>query len=445
MRAAAITLRPYTGLAINGRPDSADMKQKLLYKTQKAYMLFSLLILVISAPLFYFLIEGMYLEETEETLELHRKEFMTYHAPGLSESDIPVWNRMSRDLKIEAATFPLKRDSVFQQLYFDTLDQEHEPYRVLLSPVLIHEKPYHLRIRLSMVESEDLITNIVLLFSGIMLLLLAGLYGITRYFSKKLWHPFYDTLSQIEHFEIDKNSALHLPETPVEEFQRLNTALNNLASRNSLIYKSQQEFIENAAHELQTPLAIFQAKLETLMQQPLTPEQADVVLSLSGSATRLNRLNKNLLLLSKIDNQNYGGKEIIRLKDLIEKMLCFFTEQAHEKRISVTVHAACDGETSSNPVLAEIVISNLLLNAIRHNAENGVIIISLEKTSLSISNTGPSTALNADKLFLRFSRPGTASHGSGLGLAIVKKIADLNGWTISYTYCEHLHVFRLAF
>lgn len=408
-------------------------------------MLFSLLILVISAPLFYFLIEGMYLEETDETLELQRKEFMTYNAPGLSESDIPVWNRMSRDLKIEAAAVPLKRDSVFQQFCFDTLDQEDEPYRVLLSPVLIHEKPYRLRVRLSMVESEDLISNIVLLFSVIMILLLLGLYLITRYFSKKLWQPFYETLRQIEHFEIDKNSALHLSETSVEEFQRLNTALNNLAVRNSLIYKSQQEFIENAAHELQTPLAIFQAKLETLMQQPLTPGQADVVLSLSGSATRLNRLNKNLLLLSKIDNQNYAGKEDIRLKDLIEKMLGFFTEQAHEKHISITLDTAAAGESSSNPVLAEIVISNLLLNAIRHNIEHGRIHLSLEKNSLSISNTGPSSGLNADKLFLRFSRSGTVSHGSGLGLAIIKKIADLNSWNIFYTYRENLHVFTLVF
>jgi two-component system sensor histidine kinase ArlS len=420
-------------------------KQRLLYKTQKAYMLFSLLILLISAPLFYFLIEGMYLEETDETLTLHQKEFMTYNAPELTENDIPLWNRMSRDLKIEDAAFPLKRDSVFQQFYFDTLDQENEPYRVLLSPVSINGKSYHLRARLSMVESEDLITSIVLLFSVIMLLLLLGLYFITRYFSKKLWQPFYDTLSQIEHFEIDKNAVLQFPETSVEEFHRLNTALNNLAIRNSLIYKSQQEFIENAAHELQTPLAIFQAKLETLMQQPLTPEQADVLLSLSGSATRLNRLNKNLLLLSKIDNHNYAGKESIRLKDTIEKMLDFFTEQANEKNISIRFHAEAPGDSNSNPVLAEIVISNLLLNAIRHNTENGLVTISLEKNTLTVSNSGPSAELIADKLFLRFSRSGTVSHGSGLGLAIIKKIADLNGWNISYAYCENLHVFTLTF
>lgn len=408
-------------------------------------MLFSLLILLISAPLFYFLIEGMYLDESDETLALHRKEFMSYTAPGLKESDIPMWNRMSRDLKIEPATYVLKRDSVFRQFYFDTLDHENEPYRVLLSPVSVDGKPYHLRARLSMVESEDLIVNIVFVFSLIMVLLLLGLYFITRFFSKKLWQPFYDTLGQIEQFEIDKDRVLHLPDTSVEEFHRLNTALNRLAERNSLIYQSQQEFIENAAHELQTPLAIFQAKLETLMQESLSPEQADVILSLADSAARLNRLNKNLLLLSKIDHQQYAGKENIRLKDLLEKMLDFFTEQAREKSISVTLHTEAPGETSSNPALAEIVLSNLLLNTIRHNEESGRVSISLNKNSLSISNSGASGALIADKLFLRFSRSGAVSHGSGLGLAIVKKIADLNGWNISYSYRENLHIFTLTF
>lgn len=408
-------------------------------------MLFSLLILLVSAPVFYFLIESMYLEESDETLELHRKEFMTYTAPNLKESEIPLWNRMSRDLKIEPATYPLKRDSVFRQFYYDTLDHENEPYRVLLSPVSFGGKSYHLRARLSMVESEDLVANIVLVFSLILILLLLGLYFITRHFSKKLWKPFYDTLVQIEQFEIDKDRVLQLPDTSVEEFHRLNTALNRLAERNRLIYQSQQEFIENAAHELQTPLAIFQAKLENLMQESLSPEQANAILSLSDSAARLNRLNKNLLLLSKIDHAHYAGKETILLKNILDKMLDFFREQALEKSIPVTLHANVTGETQSNPALAEIVISNLLLNAIRHTTENGRVIISLEKNSLSISNSAASGTLDANKLFLRFSRSGAVSNGSGLGLAIIKKIADLNSWSISYSYREYLHVFTLTF
>lgn len=409
-------------------------------------MLFSLLTLAVSAPVFYLLIKDMYLQEADETLILHKKEFALYAAPVMKITDIGMWNQINRNLKLEKPSFELETDSLFDQIYFDTLDAEYEPYRVLLTPVSIEGQPYHLRAKLNMVEAEDLIENIALVFLLIVFLLLTGLYIITRRLSKKLWQPFYNTLEQIHRFEIDKSTMFKLPDTQIEEFSRLNASLNNLVERNSIIYKSQQEFIENAAHELQTPLAVFQAKLETFIQNPaLTAEQADVVLELSQSASRLNRLNKNLLLLSKIDNHNYTGKEAIRLRDILEKLIGFFEEQAKEKEISVTLQTQAPGETSSNPVLAEIVISNLLFNAIRHNMQDGRIMIALSKNTLTVSNSGHPAALISDKLFLRFSRPGAVSHGSGLGLAIIKKIADLNNWEVSYHYSENLHVFSLHF
>lgn len=409
-------------------------------------MLFSLLTLAVSAPVFYLLIKDMYLEEADETLMLHKKEFALYAAPVMKITDIGMWNQINRNLKLEKPSFELESDSLFDQVYFDTLDAEYEPYRVLLTSVSIEGQPYHLRAKLNMVEAEDLIENIALVFLLIVFSLLTGLYIITRCLSKKLWQPFYDTLEQIQRFEIDKSTMFKLPDTQIEEFSRLNASLNSLVERNSIIYKSQQEFIENAAHELQTPLAVFQAKLETFIQNPaLTAEQADVVLELSQSASRLNRLNKNLLLLSKIDNHNYTGKEAIRLKDILEKLIGFFEEQAREKNISVVLQIEAPGETSSNPVLAEIVISNLLFNAIRHNVQDGRILIVLSKNALTISNSGHPAALISDKLFMRFSRPGAVSHGSGLGLAIIKKIADLNNWQVSYHYSENLHVFSLHF
>lgn len=409
-------------------------------------MLFSLLTLAVSAPVFYLLIKDMYLREADETLVLHKKEFVLYAAPVMKVTDIGMWNQINRNLKLERPSFELERDSLFDQVYYDTLDAEYEPYRVLLTTVSIEGHPYHLRAKLNMVEAEDLVENIALVFLLIVFLLLTGLYIITRRLSKKLWQPFYHTLEQIQRFEIDKSTPFRLPDTQIEEFSRLNASLTNLVERNRVIYKSQQEFIENAAHELQTPLAVFQAKLETFIQNPaLTAEQADVVLELSRSASRLNRLNKNLLLLSKIDNHNYTGKESIRLKDILEKLIGFFEEQAREKNISVILQTEAPGETSSNPVLAEIVISNLLFNAIRHNVQDGRIIIALNRNTLTISNSGHPAALASDRLFMRFSRPGAVSHGSGLGLAIIKKIADLNGWQVAYHYKEHLHVFNLHF
>jgi signal transduction histidine kinase len=272
------------------------------------------------------------------------------------------------------------------------------------------------------------------------------LYFITKRLSTKLWEPFYAILHQIEQFEIDKNTQPKIIETSIEEFYRLNTSINHLIERNTLIYQSQQEFIENAAHELQTPLAVFQAKLEMLMQHPdLTPNQAEILVKLSDSSARLNRLNKNLLLLSKIDNSQFIAKENVSINDIIEKQLEFFTEQAEEKNITIKLETKADIKIESNPVLMEILVSNLLLNSIRHNEQDGSVSIILNQNSLVVSNTGNKQAIPTEKLFQRFSKTNPSVKGSGLGLAIVKKITDLNKWSVDYAFQDNFHRFTVKF
>ncbi len=422
------------------------MRRRLLNKTLRVYILFSFLILLISAPMFYFLTERLYLEDADETLILRKNEFIKYSIPAMKASDISIWNKVNRDVKIEESSYALYKDSIFYKSYMDSLLNENETYRVLMSPVTIDGKVYHLKSRINLVESEDLIKSIAILFFTILALLLTGLFFITKRLSNRLWQPFYATLKQIEHFDIDKSIAPDLLETDIEEFYRLNVSINSLIERNTTIYKSQKEFIENAAHELQTPLAVFQAKLETLMQHPdLTPDQADILLKLAESASRLNRLNKNLLLLSKIDNSHYSEKEKVSLKNIIEKQQEFFMEQADEKKLTITIDVKEDVIIKSNAVLAEILVSNLFLNAIRHNVPDGSVNVLLTQNTLIISNTGSKNQIPAEKLFLRFSKPNHSVKGSGLGLAIVKKVADLNKWEISYAFNDNLHGFTVKF
>lgn len=422
------------------------MRKNLLNKTLRVYILFSLLILIVSAPVFYFLTERLYIEDADEALILRKNEFIKYSIPAMKAADISIWNKVNRDIKIEEPSAILTRDSIFYKFYLDTLPNENEPYRVLISPISIEGKEYQLNSRINLVESEDLIKSIATLFFIIVASLLTGLFFITRRLSNRLWQPFYATLQEIEQFDIDKSTTPDLSETDIEEFYRLNTSINSLIERNIKIYKSQQEFIENAAHELQTPLAVFQAKLETLMQHPdLTPDQADLLLKLTESASRLTRLNKNLLLLSKIDNSHYSEREKVSLNNIIEKQQGFFIEQADEKKLTITIEIRDDVIINSNVVLAEILVSNLFLNAIRHNIQDGVVQVSLTQNTLVVSNTGCKDQIPSEKLFQRFSKANHSGKGSGLGLAIVKKVTDLNNWTINYAFQGDLHSFTVKF
>jgi signal transduction histidine kinase len=421
------------------------MTKKLLHKTLRAQLIYSVLVLVISAPLFYFIIERLYIEDTDDTLLLHKKEFITYSLPTLTIADIPNWNKFNRDIKIEPSR-NVTRDTFFYTTYLDTLDAEIEPYRAFQSRVFIEGKPYTYTARISLVETEDLIQSIALLFIAVICILLVGLFLITKKLSVTLWKPFYKTLQQIEEFEIDKHKQPNFSATSIEEFNRLNQSIEKLMERNLIIYKSQREFIENAAHELQTPLAVFQAKIDTIIQRSdVTKEQAEILSSLNDNVFRLNRLNKNLLLLSKIDNESYSDKQTVSLNELIEKHSGFFTEQAKAKNITIETKLIEPLETKSNPVLAEVLINNLFLNAIRHNITNGKIVVKLTGRSLTFSNTGQATALVQEKLFNRFSKVNPSEQGTGLGLSIVKKIADINNWTVAYSYSENLHSFSISF
>lgn len=421
------------------------MNKKLLNKTLKTYLIYSVLILIISAPLFYYATKRLYTKEADDTLLLHKKEFLKYTASTLQYTDIPLWNRFNRNAKIDSVKQTTK-DTLFFSSYYDTLDAEIEPYRELNFPISIQGKPYTYSERINLVETEDLLKNIAILFFAIISIFLFGLFFITKKLSLNLWKPFYKTLHQIESFEIDKTKQPDFAETDIEEFNRLNTSIKKLIEKNTIIYKSQKEFIENAAHELQTPLAVFQVKIDTLIQRSdVTQEQSEILGSLNENVSRLNRLNKNLLLLSKMENDSYSDKQTISLTNYIQKNLDFFIEQAKAKSLIIKMELQKDFEIKSNPVLAEVLISNLFLNAIKHNIEGGQISIAMQENKLVFSNSGQPSPLNTDKLFKRFSKSNPSEQGTGLGLSIVKKIADINNWTVAYNYENNLHSFSILF
>ena len=421
------------------------MTKKLLHKTSRAYLIFAVLILIISAPLFYFLTEKLYIDDADEALILRKNEFLQFSVSQLKITDIAVWNKFNRDIKITKA-LALKKDTIFYSYYYDTLYAENEPYRELNLPISIEGKPYTYSARINLVETEDLIKSIALLFLIISSSLLVGLLLINKKLSLNLWKPFYETLQQIEQFEIDKSNQPRFAVTNIEEFNRLNQSIEKLIERNTSIYHNQREFIENAAHELQTPLAVFQAQIDTLIQSAdFSNEQYEMLSSLNDSVSRLTRLNKNLLLLSKIESDNYTEKQIISLNEAIEKHFDFFTEQAKAKKLTIKTELSETVSTNSNPVLAEILISNLFLNAIKHNVAYGQILVTLSNYSLTFSNTGQPQPLVADKLFNRFSKSNPSAQGNGLGLAIIKKIADLNKWKITYSFANNLHSFSVTF
>ncbi|MBO9584777.1 MAG: HAMP domain-containing histidine kinase [Flavobacterium sp.] len=417
---------------------------KLLNKTTNSFLAYAIIILLITAPLFYFISQQLYIYETDEVLHFHKGAFMNESHKGFTQKDIDLWNKYNHEVMI-VQDMGVKGDSIVGKMLYDSIAMEKEPFRILYAPVTINGKKYTYTEKINLVEMEGMVFSIAAMFLFIIVVLLIGIIWISKKTATKIWSPFYNTLNQIEDFEIDKNRPPHFIPTDIDEFDRLNKSLERLIEKNTAIYKSQREFVENAAHELQTPLALFQTKLDTLTQLNLNEEQSCVVASLNGDVSRFNRLNKNLLLLSKIDNECFLEKSNIVLDDYIIKHLDFFTEQASAKKLTIITEFSATLSIIGNPALTEVLINNLFLNAIRHNEKNGKIIITTLENELIFSNTGQNTPLQREKLFNRFSKTNPSSQGNGLGLAIIKKIAQLNHWDIEYSFYNNLHRFSVKF
>lgn len=420
---------------------------RLLNKTLLYYSFFATVILLLSAPFIYWTMEKLYRDDVDEAILLRRDEFETNNRKSLHINDIPVWNQFNRDTRILPDTVKSSpKDSIIQQIFFDALVPEWEPYRVLYKNVTIEGKPFVLMIRLNLVESDDLIRTIAWIYIGILFMLLLVIFFITLFVSNRLWKPFYDTLHKIELFNIELHSVPEFSETKITEFNQLNNRLRKLIQHSLQSYVTQKAFTQNASHELQTPLAIFQSKLDLLLQDnSLRKDQVVVLHSLYESVSRLTRINKNLLLLAKIENKQFAEISSFTLNDIIQEVIPYFTEQSESKKLSIEIDLKSIVSLNANKGLTEILINNLFLNAIRHNIEKGKIIIKLEANCFSIANTGAGRALDSHSVFERFKKNSTDARSSGLGLAIAKEICDGNRWEILYHYEAPLHLFTILF
>lgn len=305
---------------------------------------------------------------------------------------------------------------------------------------------YRISIYKSLDDTHNLITDLFLIICIAFILLSIILIVVNYWISRKIWIPFYHTLEKIKDFNINDKLHLNLSHTGIQEFDSLNTVLHTMSEKIRTDYLNLKEFTEDASHEIQTPLSIIKSKLELLFQsENLTDKQAENIRAIYEATTRLSKLNYSLLLISRIQNQQYTNTGMVDLSELIDKFLLHFKEITEQKNIRIDWDSDSALTLNMNPDLAEILISNLLGNAIKHNVENGWITINLDRTALVISNTGHKLSFNPNDLFKRFRKGDISSDSSGLGLSIVSKIAALYNMEIEYLLDGNIHTLRLAF
>lgn len=387
-----------------------------------------------------------YTEDLDELIEYRANYFTKQQLTLLNSAKINEWNLYNEDMQILsfASSYPL--NDVVQRTFYNYAEGHEVDYRIYYTQIKIGNKPYVLMSRIAMIETIHLIKTLAFQYGVLAFILTVTLLIVQRVISRKLWSPFYDSLNKIEGFNLEAGVAPQFVETDTLEFARLNENLSRLIESDLNAYAQQKDFIENASHELQTPLAVFQSQLDLLLQKPnLTKTQVDIIQSLYSVSSRLTRLNKNLLLLAKLDNSQFKEKQQIEFTEVLDTQLFYLKNLAENDGINVSVEIYNPITVTANKTLLESLISNLIANAIRHNINHGSISISVTGNAFIVSNTGESDALDKEKIFRRFSRTSEKKKGNGLGLSIVQQICKLHGWGIKYIYQNQQHVFIVNF
>lgn len=417
---------------------------KVLNYTTSYFAFLLLLIISIWAGVFYYAM----LDEIYDSIDdgLDNRKGLILQKIGVDSSILTKAGFNESDYSITEVS--VQSAQGFHDVYRDTLmymqnEQDFEPVRLLRTAFHHQGKYYQMQVITSMVEEDDLVSELFYALLWLYLGLIATILILNNFLLKKVWKPFYHLLQQVKNFRLER-PFIQVKKTNIDEFRLLNEAVQKMLQSNVDSYNSQKHFIENASHELQTPLAIAINKLEALAETSLSEEAAVLLTSALDNLERLTRLNRSLLLLSKIENRQFLLQELVSINELVKKAGDDFSDQLAFSKINLELTEEANCSVMMNPDLAAILVNNLIKNAIVHNHPRGSIQILVKDAALIIKNTSETSELDQQALFTRFHKEKQSKTSTGLGLAIVKAIADLFHLTVTYSYDE-VHIVEVRF
>lgn len=406
------------------------------------------LILSVWAVLFYFTMIDEINDEMDDSLEDYSETIIIRSLSGeeLPSEDNGSNNQyyLTRISAEQASTIPII--SYTDSMVYIKEKRETEPARILTT-IFRNEKNEYFKLVVSTpsIEKADLqnsifIWMIILYVTLLLIIILLNIFVFYR--SMK---PLYHLLEWLDKYRIGHKNEELVNHNKITEFNKLYNATISYAQRNEHLFEQQKRFIGNASHELQTPLAICRNRLEMMMEdENITEKQLGELIKTHQTLEHITKLNKSLLLLSKIENDQFTDIQEVCINDIVKRYLEDYEEVYSYRDISLSMEETGKLVFRMNEMLASTLITNLLKNAFVHNYNNGIIRIRISAKSFCIANSGQPEALDPTKIFERFYK-GTKQEGStGLGLSIIDSICKISGLNIKYSYTDGLHSFEVC-
>jgi len=413
---------------------------KLQAQYNKISIASTIIVLLIAGAGYYFLLQYVLKEQLDETLRVEQVEIQDFIQTKHSLPPATTY----KDQRIEFKRTDKALPQSFRTLMLYAPDEkENELSRQLDFTVEVNGQNYIASVTKSQEATEEIIGVILLITLGLIILLSMLLFFANRFVVKRLWQPFQTTLSSIKSFDLNAPSAIKAEKTTIHEFNELNENISLMTEKVVKDYLSLKHFIDHASHEMQTPLAVVNSKLDVLIQDPsLNEKNLQDLQVIYDAVDKMSKLSQSLLLLARIENNQFSEKQEVDIHIIAKNIIQELDEWISERSLTVS-NEIRELKVNMNPQLANTLITNLIINAIKHSNKQENILLRSDKNIVTISNRG-TQALDENRIFDRFWKS-EYSDGTGLGLAIAKQICDHYGFLLQYEFREGTHHFSILF
>lgn len=396
-------------------------------------------------PFYAYMLRGVY-NTIDESLSDQKSEIIS-----MAMKNKAILN--SRHFGVHKFRFiPISEGCFFKHTIFESrvllssIDNDYDSFRVLKCCFKdVDGNPYLLEVISSSVEQDKLFYNLIKGVVVLYTILILGIFIINKVVLRYAFQPFDLTLKQLNNYRFGESNKLVFKRSKIKEFNELTGYISEMIDRNQEVFMQQREFLENASHELQTPLAILQNKMDWMIEQEnLSEEQLKQLSDIQRSVIRMIRLNRSLLMLSKIENHQFQNRSIISLNEVVKELVEEYQELFVYKYLNLTVIDKASLTLEVNKDLISILIANLLRNALRYTESGGNVTLVIADQKIEISNTADKGELDCSHIYKRFYKKSNDTKSTGLGLSIVKSIVNqYSNLELSYRFKNDRHYFTL--
>ena len=395
-----------------------------LAKIYRRYAIYTLLaVLILGSVTHYYVFRYTIHLSTDDVLQEYRQCVLDYAMKNdalisLQQLEMKHNRMLFSEIEQELGG----EQAIYDSIIYCCHQQEKVVYRVLNFDVKANGILYKVTLSQSTLEEDDLIIAVIISLVLLLLFFMVASFLVSNYYIGLLWRPFYKLLSYLRRYKIDRRNINPPSYSGIDEFDEINSAVHNMVVQIHNDYKSLKEFAEDTSHELQTPLSIIKAKLELLQQMELNNENSmKLIQSMQGSVTRISNFNRTLLLITKINNDQFIETEKVDIIKLCEEYILACEDVIASRMITIHRQNSAQFVVQMNRLLADRLVMNILSNALRYNLSGGHLSLIVSKNELCVRNTYNHLLPEGD-LFGRFVKTTQDSEATGLGLTIVKDI-----------------------